>query len=139
MVGLAAMRKLCRPPVLILLEAALLLNVAVADGRRMTSRVRIGMDGGYSDILVEVSQDLPKSSCRTILANLKVRTIYTYHHEYILYNCSALCQADIESLFVSGNFVPIICRQSQLMYRCILVYLSFVFYIILFLQVILVL
>ncbi len=74
MVGLAAMRKLCRPPVLILLGAALLLNVAVADGRRMASRVRIGMDGGYSDILVEVSDDLPKTSCRTILANLKVRS-----------------------------------------------------------------
>jgi hypothetical protein len=84
MVGLAAMRKLCRPPVLILLGAALLLNV-VADGRRTASRVRIGMDGGYSDILVEVSQHLPKTSCRTILANLKVRVpfIFMYHHEYV--------------------------------------------------------
>ncbi len=78
MVGLAAMRKLCRPPVLILLGAALLLNVAVADGRRTTSRVRIGMDGGYSDILVEVSEHLPRTSCRTILANLKVR-VYRLH------------------------------------------------------------
>jgi hypothetical protein len=85
MVGLAAMKKLCRPPVLVLLGAALLLNVVVADGRRMASRVRIGMDGGYSDILVEVSEHLPRTSCRTILANLKVRVpfICTYHHEYV--------------------------------------------------------
>jgi hypothetical protein len=97
MVGLAAMRKLCRPPVLILLGAALLLNVAVADGRRMASRVRIGMDGGYSDILVEVSQHLPRTSCRTILANLKVRVPFVFT-TMNMYNCSALCRADIESL-----------------------------------------
>ncbi len=50
---------------------AALLAVGV-HGRRMASRVRIGMDGGYSDILVQVSEDLPRQSCRNIISGLKV-------------------------------------------------------------------
>jgi hypothetical protein len=58
-----------------LLASLLLAAVVAVGGRRTASRVRIGMDGGYSDILVQVSEDLPRASCRTIISNLKVTNI----------------------------------------------------------------
>ena len=68
------MRKLQRPPPRLpyLLLLAALVAASAVEARRTASRVRIGMDGGYSDILVELGEDLPRGHCHTILANLKV-------------------------------------------------------------------
>ena len=61
-----------RPPCVMFTASVLAALLVVAAGRRTASRVRIGMDGGYSDVVVQVSEDLPRADCRNILASLKV-------------------------------------------------------------------
>lgn len=37
------------------------------------SRVRIGVDGGYSDILIKVAKNTDQKYCRRIISNLQVK------------------------------------------------------------------
>ena len=53
--------------VLMLLVSSLC-KVTVAAG----SRLRIGADGGYSDVLVKISANTDQKYCRRILSNLQV-------------------------------------------------------------------
>jgi hypothetical protein len=83
------MRHLRDPPCCVMMRLAVVLTglLVLASGRRMASRVRIGMDGGYSDILVHVSEDLPRTDCKRILAGLKVilRILRTPSKVYVQY------------------------------------------------------
>ena len=41
------------------------------------SRLRIGADGGYSDVLVKISANTDQKYCRRILSNLQVTAVFS--------------------------------------------------------------
>ena len=45
-------------------------NVTAAD------RIRVGVDGGYSNIVIRISSEVESSDCRQIISNLQVLIIF---------------------------------------------------------------
>ena len=78
--------------VLMLLVSSLCKVTAAAAG----SRLRIGADGGYSDVLVKISANTDQKYCRRILSNLQViqsvptlsYPLFFCHHAFISINKS---------------------------------------------------
>ena len=55
----------------------------LAGGVSPRSRVRIGVDGGYSDIVVKISPQTPFKHCRTIISNLQVYYRWLFYYDYL--------------------------------------------------------
>ena len=64
----------------IIATAMVLAVCGLAGGVSPRSRVRIGVDGGYSDIVVKISPHTPFKHCRTIISNLQVCFIWLFYN-----------------------------------------------------------
>ena len=59
-----------------LLVSAILLCCTVLDVSQSASRIRVGKDGGYSNIVIKISQHIKSTHCRDIIQNLQVCTMF---------------------------------------------------------------
>ena len=62
---------------LLLLQLVLLLQLLVGVGASPADGLTIGLDGGYSNVVVKIGKEVPQSDCPKILNNLKVNK-YSY-------------------------------------------------------------
>ena len=57
-----------------LLLAFPILLLIVGQSSSLGSRIRVGKDGGYSNIVIKISQDMESTRCRDIISNIQVFT-----------------------------------------------------------------
>ena len=55
-----------------LLLAFPILLLLVGQSSSLGSRIRVGKDGGYSNIVIKISQDMESTRCRDIISNIQV-------------------------------------------------------------------